>query len=71
MLRKVFEGETLGLDLLRRSDVQPQKVKGFFDDKRQSIQNKPLLSEDFGCIFVSLFVEEFHRFYVYFTGRVK
>jgi hypothetical protein len=68
---KVFEVETLDLDLLGRSDVKPQKVKEFCNDKPQSIQNKPFLPEDFGCIFVALFVEEFHRFYVYFTSRVK
>jgi hypothetical protein len=71
LLRKVFERETLGLDLLRGSDVKPQKVKGFCHDRFQSLQNKPFLSEDFGCIFVFLSDEEFHRFYVYFTGRVK
>jgi hypothetical protein len=68
---KVFETETLDLDLLRRSDVKPQKVKEFCNDKIQSPQNKRFLAEDLGCIFVPLFVEEFHRFYVYSTGRVK
>jgi len=51
--------------------VQPWKIKGFCNDKSQSIQNKSLLSEDFGCMFVPLIVEEFHRFSIYFTGRVK
>jgi hypothetical protein len=68
---KVFGTETLGLDLRLRSDVQSRKFKGFWNDKPQSIQNKPLPSDDFGRIFVSLFVEVFHRFFVYFTGRVK
>jgi hypothetical protein len=68
---KVLETETLDLDLLRLSDVKPQKVKEFCNDKTQSLQNKAFLPDDFGCIFVPLFVEEFHRFYVYSTGRVK
>src|SRR5579862_3326551 len=51
-LCKVFEGETLGLDLSRLSDGKPQKVEGFCNDKSQSLQNKPFLSEDFGRIFL-------------------
>jgi len=39
--------------------------------KPQSIQKKPLLSEDFGRMSAPLIVEEFHRFSIYFTGRVK
>jgi hypothetical protein len=68
---EVFEGETLGVDLLGVSDVKPQKAKEFCNDKPQNIQSKPFRSEDFGCIFVPSFVKGFHRFNVYFTGRVK
>jgi hypothetical protein len=68
---KVFETWTLALDLLGRSDVKPQKVKEFCNDKPQSIQNKPFLPRISVASLLPCFVEEFHRFYVYFTSRVK